>query len=219
MAKKTWAERWGESEVNYSNKAEVEKTLRKIRNLTARRLASLAKSNSFSFAAYQLTEQLKEMYMFGKLPKIEDMTWRTVEEELRHYHDFWSSKTATKEGAKKEQISQSARIFGTSPNGKPNRIMTLEEGRAYWSAYKKFNELYGHESTHLDSNRIQRILGESVEKIFDPNLDLISYLHSVLELAQYEFERGTPFTDAELEGHATALDILYSDEGDDWSWL
>lgn len=218
MAKKTWAERWGESDVDYSNKLEVAKLVKKLRNLTARRLASLNKSNSFSYAAHQLTEQLKELYMFGKLPSIENTSWQTLEKELRHYHDFWSSKTASKAGAKKEQIAQSARIFGTDVKGRPVRTLTLQEGREYWKAYKQFYELYGHEATHLDSNRVQRILGESIEKIFNPDIDLISYLHSILEIAQTEFERGKPFSANELAGQATALDILYSSEDEeDWT--
>ena len=210
MAKKTWAERWGESEVDYSNKETVEKTLRKIRNLTARRVASLRGSDSFSFAEDQLTKQMKKLYMFGKLPDLEQLGWQTKEQELRLYHQFWASKTATKAGSRNEQIRQSIRLFGTDSRGKPLRLLTIEEGRAYWDVYDKYYELHGEESTHLDSNRVQRILGESINTILNPDMDLVHYLNLVKFDLEHEHDRGVPFSDEELASRAVARDILMS---------
>ena len=210
MAKKTWAERWGSRDVDYSNAESVYSQLRKLRNLTQRRLESLENNESFSFAKYQLDQILKKNYLNGQLPDIDKMKWQDRERELRWYHQFWASQTSTVAGSKKEQIRQSIRIFGADKRGKPNRLLTLEEGRTYWEVYDKYYELHGSESTHLDSNRVQRIIGESINKIFDPNIDLVKYLKLVKLDLEQEFQLGRNFTDEELARHAQFYDYALS---------
>lgn len=208
MAKKTWAERWGSRQVDYSSKESVYSQLRKIRKLTERRLASLENHESFSFAKYQLDQILKKNYLNGRLPDIDTMTWQDRERELRWYHQFWASKTATLSGSKQEQIRQSIRLFGADKRGRPARLLTLEEGRTYWEVYNKYYELHGAESTHLDSNRVQRIIGESINTILNPDLDLVNYLKLIKYELEGEYERGTNYSDEELARHAVARDIL-----------
>lgn len=157
---KTWAEKWGASNVDYTvGKNELADMLKKVRSSTARRVASLKKSGAFSYAAMQFEQAMKKTYFNGQMPDISKMSWQSIERELRSHHQFWASKTSSASGARKEQIEQSKRIWGVDKKGKPLKVMTFDESKAFWSAYDEFNELYKGQLARYDSNRIQQAVG------------------------------------------------------------
>lgn len=156
----TWAEKWGKSNVDYTaGKDELAAILKKVRSSTARRVASLKKSGAFSYAAMQFEQTMKKTYFNGKLPDIDKMSWQAIERELRSHHQFWAAKTSSSSGARKEQIEQSKRIWGVDKSGKPLRVMSFDESKAYWSAYEEFNKIYKGSLARFDSNRIQQAIG------------------------------------------------------------
>ena len=201
MTKKTWAEAWGEEQPDYSmGKSAMKKLLRKIRTSTARRVQSLSKQKSFSYAARQFDQSMKKTYLGGKTPNLNTMTYRQMERELRMHHQFWSSKTATVKGAREEQIEQSKRIFGMK-GGKPTRVMTYEESVAFWKAYDEFYNMYKNSTSRFDSTRIQQVLGNAMTmggEFFDVDADLVMLLEDAMEelerRAEYE-EQGYEYQD------------------------
>lgn len=190
MAKPTWAEKWGSQPVDYNRPREVlEKELRKLRNLTARRTASLSKKNAFSYALYQYDQNMKKNFLVRQ--DVAELTRNQLEKELRIIHDFWSSKTSTYKGAREEQIIQSTRIFGKTKAGKPRRVLTIEEARKFWSVYDEFYNMYKEGTAKYDSNRVQQIIGEAyVEKDFS-NIDMVQFLDEVRTRLEQDYEENT----------------------------
>ena len=185
MARKTWAEKWGEEQPDYSmGKGSMKKLLKKVRTMTARRVQSLNKKNAFSYAAQQFNQSMKRTYLNGTAPSLENMTYRQMERELRMHHQFWSSKTATERGSRAEQVEQSKRIFGTDAKGRPIRVMTFEESKLFWSAYEEFFNMYKNSSAAFDSDRIQQAIGEAMaaeDGYFSPYVDLVYILDEAKE--------------------------------------
>lgn len=190
--KQTWAEKWGQSSPDYTmGKEPMSKLLKKVRSATARRTASLSKNKSYSYASHQFNQSIKKTYMSGKLPPIENMSYKQMERELRFHHQFWSSKTSTSSGARKEQLEQSRRIFGTDKKGKPIRVMTLEESRAFWSAYEEFYNMYKDSTARFDSTRIQQAIGSTMSMLggfVEPDSDLVKILSEAMEKLKYQSE-------------------------------
>lgn len=198
MAKKTWAERWGESPVDYTRSIQaLSKELKKIRNLTARRIASLKKGKAYSYAAYQYEQSMQKTYLKGMQPNVSQMSYQQLERELRMHHQFWASKTATQKGAKEELYRQSSAIFGTTKSGRPSRLMTLEEGRAFWSAYHEFYNMYKDSTAKYDSNRLQRVIGAALDARDFNNVDMTKLLADARKAMEEDFDN--PFE--------TSLDI------------
>lgn len=196
---KTWAENWGSSSVNYNRSPEdLAKELKKVRNLTSRRVASLKRKSAFSFATYQFEQNMERNYIHGKQPDVSSMTYQAIEKELRIHHQFWSSETATAKGSKNQQVAQSKRIFGVDQRGRPRRVMSFEEGKAFWAAYYEFQNLYRADKTYLDSNRVQRILGEAIFGT-DEDFDLLRAIQITRELAVEDYNSVSPFTDDALK--------------------
>lgn len=190
MAKPTWAEKWGSQSVDYNRpREELEKELKKLRNLTTRRTASLSKKNAFSYALYQYDQNMKKNFLVRK--DVTELTRNQLEKELRIIHDFWSSKTSTYKGAREEQIIQSTRIFGVTKAGKPRRILTIEEARKFWLVYDEFHNMYKEGTAKYDSNRVQQIIGEAyVEKDFS-NIDMVQFLDEVRTRLERDYEENT----------------------------
>lgn len=211
--KKTWAERWGESPVDYEmGDEEMRKLLKKVRNLTARRMASLEKGNSFSYAAMQFDQAMKKTYLGGKLPDVNKMKWQAVERELRSHHQFWSSKTSTTSGARAEQVEQSKRIWGVDKSGKPARLMTFEESKAFWSAYEEFNNIYKGSIARYDSNRIQQAVGQVFSNVGFWITDLKALSEAAMEHLKLQSEMaeklGTDFEDFDPNNPNKAFDPM-----------
>ena len=198
MAKKTKAEHWGESQVNYNRPLEdLRIELKQIRRATERRLEALARNRSFSYAKESLERQLKKVYLNGMKPDVNKLKFQQVEKELAMYHKFWSSSTSTVKGAKEEQIKQSARIFGKDTRGRPRRVLTLEEGRLFWAAYARFKESY-KETTQYDSRRILRLLGEHMGTVLDPDTDWAEFLEKFYQEVEADYNH-TQFNDAPID--------------------
>ena len=82
--RQTWAEKWGQSNPDYSiGKKSMASLLKKVRASTTRRISSLTKKKSFSYAANQFNQSIKKTYLSGQMPKIEDMSYKQMERELR----------------------------------------------------------------------------------------------------------------------------------------
>lgn len=177
---RTKAERWGASSVDYTNAEAVKKQLREIRTSTARRVASLNKDpRTFSYAAYQFEQSIKQTYVGGKQPSIEKMSFQQMERELRMHHQFWASKTSTAAGAKDETLRQSERIFGTDQSGRLNRVIGKNAGREFWKAYDEFYRVFKDSTAKLDSYRVQRLMGEQLNRIITDDADLMQILQEV----------------------------------------
>lgn len=190
MAKPTWAEKWGSNPVDYSRPREVlERELKKLRNLTARRTASLSKKNAFSYALYQYDQNIKKNFLIRQ--PVEQMTYKQIEKELRIIHDFWSSKTSTYKGAREEQLLQSARIFGTNKSGKPKKTLTIEEARKFWSVYDEFYNMYKEGTAKYDSNRVQQIIGEEYSEKNFAEVDMVQFLDDVHKRLEEDYEENT----------------------------
>lgn len=214
MPKQTWAESWGSKPVDYNRTTdELAKELKKVRNLTSRRVASLNRKKSFSFASYQYDQSMGKQYIHGKQPDIKTMSYQAIEKELRIHHQFWSSETATEKGSKSQQIAQSKRIFGVDQKGRPRRLMSFDEGKAFWAAYYEFQNLYRADKTYLDSNRIQRILGETMFGTESEDFDLLRALQITRDIAVEDYNRVSPFnTDALRDKISDVRDILLTIE-------
>jgi len=218
MPKQTWAESWGSKPVDYDrDPEELAKELKKVRNMTARRVSSLNKTKAFSFAAFQYEQTMKKQYIHGKQPNINTMKYQAIEKELRIHHQFWSAQTATKRGAYKEQVAQSKRIFGVDSKGKPTRLMTFDEGKEFWSAYYEFANMYKKEKTYLDSNRVQRILGETSELLKgDSEIDLVKLLAITREVLQADYDAVSPFDSKSMKDKIMeARKVVLSMEGEE----
>ena len=195
MAKKTKAEAWGESPFDYNQSVDqLRKMLKWVRRATQRRMSSLERNNAFSFANYNLKQQIKKTYLNGQLPDVDRLKYQQVERELAMYHKFWSSSTSTLKGSKEEQRAQSIRIFGKNARGNPNRLLTVEEGRLFWAAYGRFKETY-KETTQFDSHRIQRLLGEHMGSILDTDIDWVEFLAKFYQEVEADYNQ-TQFNDA-----------------------
>lgn len=219
MAKKTKAEEWGETPFNYNQSVDqLRKTLKWARYVTQRRIASLERNKSFSFAREALERQLAKTYLkytfkaqkvgkgnewysartrFSELPNINTMKYQQLEKELAFYHKFWASPTATVAGAKEEQKKQSARIFGKDVKGRPRRMLTLEEGRLFWAAYARFKETY-KETTQYDSRRVLRLLGEHMGEVLDVDTDWVEFLENFYQEVEADYNH-TQFNDAPID--------------------
>lgn len=207
MAKKTKAEQWGESQVNYNRPLEeLRKELKQIRRATERRLEALARNRSFSYSKEALERQIKKTYMNGVKPDVNKLKFQQVEKELAMYHKFWSSSTSTVKGAKEEQIKQSARIFGKDTKGRPRRVLTLEEGRLFWAAYDRFKESY-QETTQYDSRRILRLLGEHMGTVLDPDTDWVEFLENFYQEVEADYNH-TQFNDAPIDWDEVYEELL-----------
>lgn len=173
MAKrKTKLEEWGESELDLrsmSNEA-LRETLRATLTGTSRRIASLKKNKSFSYAMFRYEQEMQKTFINGvdgikNLLNVDVNTdmregyRKLLQQAVKTTHNFWASKTATKAGARKEQMEQSARIFGVDNRGRPNHVMTFEESKKYWSLYDEYYNMFPDRSRR-DSDRVQRYLGE-----------------------------------------------------------
>lgn len=197
MAKKTWAETWGSKPVDYSRPQEtLAKELQKLRNLTARRVASLKKNKAFSYATYQYEQNMKQNFLVRK--PVSEMGYRQIERELRIIHDFWASKTSTLKGAREEQLEQSARIFGgkTDKNGRiiPTRILSYEESKKFWAAKDEFYRLNPDATARFDSHRVQTLIGEAMEQgMTGSDLDLMLLLQTVRQRLDVEEDIGVQF--------------------------
>lgn len=177
---KTKAERWGASSVDYTDAESVKKQLREIRTATARRVASLNKdTKTFSYAAFQFDQNMKNTYLNGKQPPIDKMTFQQMERELRMHHQFWASKTSTAAGAKDEMLRQSERIFGVDQSGRLNRVIGKNAGREFWRAYDEFYRVFKDSTAKLDSYRVQQVIGEQLNRIISNDADLMQILQEV----------------------------------------
>lgn len=190
MPKRTWAEKWGAVEPDYTiGKKSMASLLKKVRTATARRVASLSKKKAFSYAAQQYTQSIKKTYMSGNLPKIENMSYKQMERELRYHHQFWSSKTSSESGSRSEQIEQSSRIFGVDAKGKPRRLMSFDESKAFWAAYEEFYNMYKDSSARFDSSRIQQAIGSAMSSsdgYISPDADLVETLEQAMRKLEYQ---------------------------------
>lgn len=190
--RRTWAEKWGQSNPDYTiGKKSMASLLKKVRSSTTRRISSLTKKKSFSYAANQFNQSIKKTYLNGQMPKIEDMSYKQMERELRYHHQFWSSKTATESGARAEQIEQSKRIFGVDKKGRPLRLMSFEESRAFWAAYEEFYNMYKDSTARFDSSRVQQAMGAAMSSrdgYFDRDADLVKILSNTMERLKYQSE-------------------------------
>lgn len=213
MERKTWAEKWGESPVNYAKpKTELAKELKKVRNLTARRTASLEKKSAYSYANYQFKQSMEKNYIHGQQPDVNQMSYRQIERELRIHHQFWSSKTATEAGAKAEQYAQSKRIFGETKSGKPRRLLGIEEAKKFWSVYDEFYNMYKEGTAKYDSNRVQQLIGEQMSSVDLYDVDMIQLLEDVRESLEKEFN---PF-ESSLEMARKMNKEVFNSDGNDF---
>ena len=191
-SKKTWAEKWGESTPDYTmGKKAMAKTLQKVRQSTTRRVASLTSKKAFSYAAHQFNQSIKKTYLSGKLPKIENMSYKQMERELRYHHQFWSSKTSTERGSRAEQIEQSKRIFGTKKGGQPIRIMTFDESKLYWAVHDEFYNMYADSTARFDSSRVQQAVGVAMQMgngFIDKDVDIVQILQGAREALESQSE-------------------------------
>lgn len=83
--------------------------------------------------------------------------------ELFRLQEFFGSQSATVPGARKINLEQDKRIFGTDAKGKPLRRMTLEERTDFWASYNEFKSLKKESYIrNMGSNTIQQVLGSMV---------------------------------------------------------
>ena len=188
--RQTWAEKWGQSNPDYTiGKKAMASLLKKVRSSTTRRISSLAKKKSFSYAANQFNQSIKKTYLTGKMPSVENMSYKQMERELRYHHQFWSSKTATESGARSEQVEQSKRIFGVDKRGRPLRVMSFEESRAFWAAYEEFFNMYKDSTARFDSSRVQQAIGSAMsmrDGFIDREADLVKILSNAMDNLEYQ---------------------------------
>ena len=188
--RQTWAEKWGQSNPDYTiGKKAMASLLKKVRSSTTRRISSLAKKKSFSYAANQFNQSIKKTYLAGKMPSVENMSYKQMERELRYHHQFWSSKTATERGARSEQVEQSKRIFGVDERGRPLRVMSFDESRAFWAAYEEFFNMYKDSTARFDSSRVQQAIGSAMsmrDGFIDKEADLVKVLSEAMESLEYQ---------------------------------
>lgn len=190
MPKKTWAEQWGEKEIDWTMKeTEMRKLAKKVQNLTERRIKSIERQGYYSYAGDKLREQWAE-----STKPISRMNRWELSSRLAELHHFWESKTSTLKGAKEEIERQSARIFGTNQKGRAVRRLTREEASAYWAAYDEFYNQYKGATARYDSFRLQRVLGSAFSMNADgANLDLMGLLEDVRRQMDAELDLGLQF--------------------------
>lgn len=208
--RKTKLEKWGGNTTWYEQVASMTrlqaiKFLRNIKLQTDRRMKSLARQGVDSYAAYKLSEELKNTRVNKNSNK------QKISALLSAYHDFWSSRTSTAAGAKAVNREQDIRIFGATQTIKgdyaPTYRMNRDEREKFWAAYMEFFHQYRNATTKYDSSRVQRIMGEAMRD-FGPGelqsrLDLI---HKAVEL-DYEIESGKTAKERELSTIEDAADV------------
>lgn len=185
--RKTWAEKWGEQELDFSiSTPELRKLTRKVANLTARRLSSIERQGYFSYAGDKLREELsKREKPINKMNRFE------LSALIADYHHFWQAKTSTVRGAREELASQSGRIFGRDARGRPTRIMTRAEASAVWALKDEFERVY-HDTARYDSNRIQAVIGEVMIQRGNVNFadqNVMDYLDTVRTRLEEDYLR------------------------------
>lgn len=224
MAKKpTWGEVWGSSEPNYwKSTASLRKDLEKVRQKTFSRYGSLTRNKAFSYAAHALEQNLKRNYIQGRLPSVEDMSQKQIEKELRIYHQFWSSKTSSLAGAREERKSQSARIFGTTPSGRPKRYMSYDESVMYWEVYDKFYEMFKGKTARFSSETVQQMLGESIDampilKSDDKSMEyFLNQVYKDLSKEEQEYANVTGVNSIEKNWNSVYRSMIDDDEEDEF---
>ena len=141
--RKTKMEKWGGNALWYEDiasmtKQTLEKFLKKVIQQTNRRLVSLNRQKIDSFAAYKLGEELKNF----SPESLGAMSRQKLASILSAYHDFWSARSSTAQGAKQINKEQDIRIFGSVQNIRgedyPIYQMTEEQRRLFWSTYMEF---------------------------------------------------------------------------------
>lgn len=169
--RKTKMEQWGGNATWYEDmssmtKPQMEKFLKNAIKQTSRRLVSLERQKIDSFAAYKLTTVLQNM----PLDNLESLSRQKLASIMSAYHDFWSSKSATAQGAKEINREQDIRIFGAQEDigGRefPIYRMTEEERRLFWATYMEFFKQNKDVIEGKDnSERIQRLIGRYIHDI------------------------------------------------------
>lgn len=169
--RKTKMEKWGGNALWYEDiatmsKQALEKFLKKVIQQTNRRLVSLNRQNVDSFAAYKLGEELKNF----SPEQLGTMTRQKLSSVISAYHDFWSARSSTAQGAKQINKEQDIRIFGAVQNIRgedyPIYQMTEEQRRLFWATYMEF---YNQNKDIIEgkdnSERIQRLIGKYIHDI------------------------------------------------------
>ena len=217
---KTWAEKWGERDIweEYQTMGTSEKAakmaddLRKVRQATSRRLSTLKKHGSVSYAEYALKRELKKSFINGKpdFKKIEAnprQYYDSLEKLTSIFHNFWEAKTSSVKGAYLEQQAQGRRIYGVEDGedkltGKPVRVMDYKESSLYWALYDEFYA-QKNEASRVYSGIVQFDLGEILtqedknkvtlfDKLlpsFDPDVGLASLDLDVSDFIEDMFSR------------------------------
>lgn len=167
MSKKTWAEQWGETPVDWRmNKKAATRLLKKVMNLTKRRVKAIEKSGVYSPAVQHILHSPSgKNYLDTKISEIDTIQKTTA--MISILHDFWAAQSSSISGAKKLEKEQNARIWGTKANGTPLYTMNIDEARAYWALVNEYGRQHP-ETTHFDSTRIQAVIGEMYRAIGRP---------------------------------------------------
>lgn len=185
--RKTKWEKWG-GEQDWFKQAskmtneELEKALRDVKKATERRVSSLKKQRVDSYAAYVYGEEKYFLKRAGS-------SRPSMLHALSVYHDFWASRTSTREGARAVNREQDIRLFGktVSARGKetPKYRLSQEERTEFWAAYMEFYKQYKNDTSKYDSHRVQRIIGEAFKDIRGE--DFLSRLEMIHEAVERDY--------------------------------
>lgn len=169
---KTKLEEWGDEQIDLRSmsNAELRAVLKDSLTGTSRRISSLKRNESFSYAMFRYEQDMAKTFVNGnaglkKLLSVDPDKDRSrsyrelLQKAVKITHNFWASATSTKAGARKEQVEQSKRIFGVDKRGNPNRIISFEESKDFWALYDEYYNRFP-DKQRRDSDRVQRMLGE-----------------------------------------------------------
>lgn len=169
------------SQIGKMTGPELRQLLRGARQLfNAQEKVLQRQKNLYSFAL----DKMQDYYSENDKQNVNSMRVNKMRNELFRLQEFFGSQSSTVPGARKINIEQDRRIFGTDSRGRPKARMSQEQREAFWATYTQFAEFVGEAyMRRMGSNRIQQYLGDMVQEKHD-KWDEIFGMESLNELSR-----------------------------------
>ena len=145
-----------DEELNAASKEELQRYYRAMRTTVGKRRRQFEDENEFSYAIDYYDKLVRQN---PNIP-LAKMTLGRLRREIKYLTSALTSETITGAGARKVHREQDLRIFGRiSGTQPPQRTMTNEERKTFWSFYNEWQSQYGN-VTGLSSSQVQRSLAD-----------------------------------------------------------
>lgn len=161
------------SEIGKMKSPELRELLRGARNLFSQQSKTFEKYGDRIYS--HSYEKMREYYQDHGREKVEikggveshstvpermnKMNMNQMRSEVFRLQEFFDSKTSTVPGTRQVTSYMAKRIFGETKSGRPNKNLSVDEWREYWSLYEEYKKQRPAD-TSTQSNVVQQMLGQ-----------------------------------------------------------